>query len=138
MDAADSYAMASKDRAVLIIENDMAVAEVMKIVIGDEGFRTLVAASAAEGLRIAQSARVAVIFCDYGMPDMCGVDVIKVLRANEATKDISMVLMSGHEVLWRQGRADAFLAKPFTPDAVTTLLRALVPVTATSSVEAAG
>ena len=73
------------------------------------------------------------VLLDAHMPDVHGTQVCRAMRRAPFLKDVILVGMSGdpdmEDALMRAG-ADAFLRKPFTPEAVIETLRALEVVEA--------
>lgn len=60
-----------------------------------EGWRVLTAVSPSEGLRLAVAEHPDVILLDMTFPDTDGVRVLGQLRAQEATRDIPVLFVSG-------------------------------------------
>jgi CheY-like chemotaxis protein len=97
------------------------------LVIDDEPvIRALVAASlagecevhaAADGndaLAALSSTRPDLILLDVGLPGMSGAEVLRQLRASDATSSIPVLLLTGVEPP-EESRPDGVLLKPFTP-----------------------
>lgn len=80
---------------VLIIDDDanirLATQASIEIV---AGWRTLLAASGAEGLAIAQAEKPDVILLDVMMPEMDGMTTLQHLRSNPATRSIPVILFT--------------------------------------------
>ena len=55
---------------------------------------------------------------DFMMPQLNGGELIARLRANPATKDVPVILVSSSPGSERRTKADAFFRKPFDPDAL--------------------
>jgi CheY-like chemotaxis protein len=78
----------------------------------------VIAGTGAEGLRLAQQTRPALILLDRQLPDMRGEDVLMRLKADGETADAAVVMLSGdteksHVATALAAGAAAFLAKPF-------------------------
>lgn len=104
------------NRRVLVIEDDLAIADVIMEALELEGF-TVEHAVDGEALRLAdQAPRPAVVLLDLMMPGMDGFEVARRLRANPTTRAIPIVAMSAGQQV-REGAArmgaNGYLAKPF-------------------------
>jgi CheY-like chemotaxis protein len=78
----------------------------------------VIAGTGAEGLRLAQQTRPALILLDRQLPDMLGDDVLMRLKADDATADAAAIMLSGdteksHVAAALAAGAAAFLSKPF-------------------------
>jgi CheY-like chemotaxis protein len=76
------------------------------------------AGTGAEGLRLAQQTRPALILLDRQLPDMLGDDVLMRLKAEDETADAAVVMLSGDTekstvAAALAAGAAAFLGKPF-------------------------
>ena len=78
----------------------------------------VIATTGAEGLRLAQQNRPALILLDRQLPDMPGDDVLMRLKADDETADAAVVMLSGdteksHVAAALAEGAAVFLGKPF-------------------------
>jgi DNA-binding response OmpR family regulator len=69
---------------------------------------------------------------DVSMPEMSGLEVCRVLRADPATSAISIMILSAavHPVAVQDGLsagADAYVQKPFSPKKLSAQIRAMLP-----------
>ena len=74
------------------------------------------AATGAEGLELASSARPNLAIVDLGLPDIDGYELTRQLRARPEGGDLRIVILTGHipdEQAARDAGADAILGKPF-------------------------
>jgi CheY-like chemotaxis protein/anti-sigma regulatory factor (Ser/Thr protein kinase) len=79
---------------VLVIDDDSAVRELMGRYLSREGFRVAVAAGGEEGLRLARELRPDAITLDVMMPGLDGWAVLGALKADAATADIPVVMLT--------------------------------------------
>lgn len=112
---------------VLVAEDDFNVRLTLEIVLEDEGFEILLAADGEEALRQARDSHPDVILLDQIMPKLDGKQVLHALRADEATRDIPVLVLSGME---RGVPADwpgaQFVGKPFSPEDLVRRIRAVL------------
>ncbi len=79
---------------VLVIDDDPAVRDVLARFLAREGFRTLAAASGAEGLKMARERHPSAITLDVMMPEMDGWAVLLALKADQHTADIPVIMLT--------------------------------------------
>jgi CheY-like chemotaxis protein len=118
---------ASADRgdAVLVIDDDPIVHDLMERLLTKEGFRVIPACSGQDGLRLAETLRPAVVILDVMMPGMDGWLVLSALKANPALADIPVVLVTmtdDRNMGYALGAAD-YLTKPVDPARLAAVLR---------------
>ncbi len=100
---------------VLVIEDDKYISNFLAVSLKKEGYRVLVAQSAAEGLFLFSSNHPDIILLDLGLPDKDGLDVIKEIRGFSQTP-ILVVSARGQErekVEALDMGADDYIMKPF-------------------------
>lgn len=109
---------------VLIAEDDPSVRMTLEFVLEDEGFYVLMAEDGIEALRIAGEELPDVILLDQIMPKMDGRRVFSALRAEDSTKRIPVLILTG---MSRGAEGDwpgaHFVGKPFSPDELVRMIR---------------
>jgi len=81
-------------RTVLVIDDDSMVHELMSRFLTKEGFNVVQAESGEEGFRLAQTLRPCVITLDVMMPERDGWSILTRLKADPATSDIPVVMLT--------------------------------------------
>lgn len=107
---------------VLFVEDDDLVREHLSEVLPQHEFRSLIAESGNEAMRILREERVDVLFTDVVMPDLDGIELVK--QAQLLRPNIKFVLMSGY--LSRAAEAEALgrlLLKPVRPHQIEAAIR---------------
>ena len=112
---------------VLVAEDDRSVRMTIEFVLEDEGFEVHMAEDGEEALRKAKELLPDVILLDQIMPKMDGKEVFAALRADEATRSIPVVVLTGMS----RGSANDwpgahFVGKPFAPEELVDRIRELV------------
>ena len=110
-------------KTILICEDDDNLRQLIRVVLGP-GYHIVEAGDGDEALVLAGEHRPDLIILDLMMPRMSGLDVLQQLRANAATDGMHILVMSAWPDAVEAARAagaDAFLQKPFEPDALTAL-----------------
>ena len=66
---------------VLVVEDEFAIADLLEMVLTDEGYRVLLAANGRQGLeRLAEGPRPDLVISDYMMPVLDGAGLIQAMR----------------------------------------------------------
>lgn len=103
--------------AILVIEDDAGIRETLSDFLRSEGFRVDLARDGAEGLERIAARRPDVVLVDLLMPGMNGRQFLARLRAEEATRSLPVVLMTGSRPAGETvAAADVVLQKPFELD----------------------
>ena len=102
---------------ILIVEDEFAIAELLEMVLEDEGYSVLRASNGRQGLeRLAEDPSPDLVISDYMMPILDGVAMLLKMRENEALRDIPYIIMSSMPEENVRQRIDGYLAfvrKPF-------------------------
>ncbi|MFH1618337.1 MAG: response regulator [bacterium] len=107
-----------KKRRILIIEDDKNIAESLNSILTAKGYETILAADGSAGIEDAKKLRPALILLDLMLPRMSGFDVCQVLKSNEETAGIPIMVttalgkMEDVEKAFACGASD-YIIKPF-------------------------
>jgi two-component system, cell cycle sensor histidine kinase and response regulator CckA len=113
---------------ILVVDDAGVVRRLTFRVLSEAGYRVFEAASAVEALEVIAMlrGRVDVVLVDVVMPEVNGVDLVRMIREEWSWPSILFMSAYPAEILAREGLKDLrvqFLAKPFTRDE---LLRAVL------------
>jgi DNA-binding response OmpR family regulator len=116
---------------VLIIDDDDAVRELTVELVSLAGYTTLAAENGRVGLRLASETRPDVVLLDVDMPGVNGLEVCRRLRADPATAEIPIILITAlgdqeSRIAGLQAGADDFMAKPYDDLELRTRLKTLL------------
>lgn len=100
---------------VLVIDDDEAIRSILRDALDNEGYRVKTAASAAEGLQVAESDPPTLIFLDMRMPDD-GPRFKKELRQRANGAPIIGMSASSGARDWASDMGIPFVPKPFDLD----------------------
>jgi len=109
----------NRRQTLLIVEDDLIFADVLKDYAIEKGFDPLLAHSGDVGLEMAQKELPGAIILDIMLPVMDGWTILKKLKSNPQTKDIPVHMMSAGEFKSEkalQEGAIGFLKKPIEKD----------------------
>lgn len=109
---------------VLIVDDEIDVADLASILLGDHGFETLVAHSAPEALQLlGENSDIKAVFTDVMMPGMSGLELAKVVE--ESYPGVKVILTSGFTSLALSTSHPSyrlFVAKPYRIERIVELL----------------
>ena len=105
----------SEGKLVLIVDDDAALSEMLQIVLRQEGFETVRAASGDAALTEFHRHRPDLVLLDLMLPGMGGVDVCKQLRQQSGVPIVMLTAKSdtADVVAGLEAGADDYVAKPF-------------------------
>lgn len=131
-DSVTSAAASAEGALVLLVEDDVCVADVVAHMLTRQGCRVVRADDGAKAAQqFAQHEReVAIVILDCGLPDVDGVSLCRVFR--KLAPNLPIILTSGWDSAPAQAMAGVgptvFLQKPFFPAEVVKLVRSLLTV----------
>jgi two-component system OmpR family response regulator len=116
-------------KRVLIVEDDVHIAELLRLHLRDEGYQVEYAADGTEGLRLVQEGGWDALVLDLMLPGIDGLDLCKRTRA--MTRYTPIIIISArasemHRILGLELGADDYLAKPFSMLELVARVRALL------------
>ena len=118
--ADDRESIAQGDRVVLIIEDDVTFAGILREMARDKGFKSVIATRGEAGLSLAHRYHPDAITLDIALPDMEGWSVLDRLKHDKATRHIPVHIISGDDETARGLKLGAFaqVQKPVTKEAL--------------------
>ena len=117
---------------VLVIDDDPLMQRLFSNILQHLGCQVLVASTGEQGIELALQHLPQLIILDYVMPDMDGLDTLKVLKGREETSRIPVLIATGfldaaaNDQFLIAGAA-ACLSKPFEAGALMRLVEKLLP-----------
>jgi len=102
---------------LLIIDDELHVQKLLRLVLNKEGYRTLAARSGAQALAMIDKNPPDLILLDVMMPGMDGYEVARRLKANKMTANIPIIMLTALDdhsarVQGLEAGAEEFLSKP--------------------------
>ncbi|WP_086350700.1 response regulator [Candidatus Enterococcus clewellii] len=100
---------------ILVIEDDGIIAEFIQVVLERERYTVFQADSAMNGITLFQSQEIDLILLDLGLPDMDGMELLKILRKQYQTPIIVISARDNEigKVEALDNGADDYVTKPF-------------------------
>ncbi|MEO5817916.1 MAG: two-component regulator propeller domain-containing protein [Gemmatimonadaceae bacterium] len=122
-------ALDSEAPSVLVVDDESDARLLLGHLLDDAGCKVLYAAGGVEALRMARALRPAMVFLDLAMPSISGLDLFRLLRADDVLKDTPIVIVSvnGNDSRSSLEGAAAILDKPITREQVNDLVKLWLP-----------
>jgi two-component system KDP operon response regulator KdpE len=113
---------------ILVVEDDPSIQSVLRMLFEANGFRVVIADSAARGEHAAKLHRPDVVVIDLGLPDRDGVNVVVAIRTWSAVPIIVLSARTAEmqRVAAFESGADDFVIKPFSAVELLARVRALL------------
>ena len=115
-------------KTVLVVEDELKIARVVRDYLTDAGYDVVVASSGEAALASARGSRPDLVVLDLGLPGVDGLDVARELRATSHVP-IVMLTARGEEtdrIVGLELGADDYVCKPFSPREVVARVKALL------------
>jgi len=113
-------------KMILCIEDDQEMIDLIRLILRRSGFEIRGANSGKEGLEIIRKDHPDLVLLDLMMPEMDGWEVYQQMKADEATKNIPVIVVTAKaqsidKVLGLHiAKVDDYIAKPFSPQELST------------------
>lgn len=113
---------------VLVVEDDPHVRAALLRALRDYGYATSVAADGLAGLHSAVTGRPDLVLLDLGLPDLDGIEVLRMIRAVSAVPVVVATARDDEAAIVRalDGGADDYLVKPFGAAQLDARVRAVL------------
>ncbi len=113
-------------KKILLVDDDIALAKTLDTVLQNNGYQTLLAHTAEDGLRIALSEHPDLVVLDVMIPVMGGWEVCRRLREHSEVPIIFLTALDNSENIVRglEMGADDYVVKPFDPPVILARIRA--------------
>ncbi len=113
---------------VLLIEDEEAIADLVRMYFEQEGFRLVHAASGERGIDAVRDRTPRVVLLDIGLPGMDGIEVCRRIRA---TSDVPVIMLTARDsevdkIVGLEIGADDYVTKPFSPRELVARVRAVL------------
>lgn len=128
MSASDSASDSTPAALILIVEDNEKNMKLVRDVLQFNGFRTVEAVTAEQGLALAAEQQPDLILLDIQLPHMDGLTALRHLRDDPATRDIKVVALTAFAMKDDRERLvnagfDGYLSKPISVRELPSQLR---------------
>jgi two-component system, OmpR family, phosphate regulon response regulator PhoB len=116
---------------VLVVEDEAALATMLRYNLEKQGYRVEEATDGQEALTRIAEAQPDLVLLDWMLPQMSGLEVCRQIRRRSATRDLPVIMVTARTddqdaVRGLNTGADDYIAKPFSMDALLARIRALL------------
>jgi len=113
---------------VLLIEDEEAIADLVRMYFEQDGFRLVHAGDGITGLNAVRDRSPRVVLLDLGLPGMDGIEVCRRIRA---TSDVPVIMLTARDtevdkIVGLEIGADDYVTKPFSPRELVARVRAVL------------
>jgi DNA-binding response OmpR family regulator len=111
---------------ILIVDDERAIADILKLHFEEEGYVTLAAQSVDKALKILEQGPVDLVMLDIRMPGKDGFDFLRAVSTNHGRPRMPVIVMTGRgelESLMEGIAVDGFVSKPFEMSLVLETIR---------------
>ena len=132
---------------ILVVETEPAIQELIAANLNRAGYQVTCAGDAESALVLMDEALPDLLLLDWVLPGQSGLSLIRRLRAQACTRDLSIIMVTARsgeqdKIMALESGADDYITKPFSPREmiarVQALLRRRMPHAAPDSVQMAG
>ena len=116
---------------VLLIEDEPNIAEAIRFILSRDGWEVTVEENGAQALPRVADVKPDLVILDLMLPGMSGLEILSSLRADPATEDLRVMMLTAkgqgrdREAAERAG-VSAFMSKPFSNAEMRAQVRALM------------
>ena len=119
-------------KTILYVEDNELNRKIVRDLLRRTSYRLIEAPDGEAGMMVAREQRPDLILMDLQLPKVSGIEATRALRAEPATATtpiiaITSFALSGDEQRAKDAGASAYLAKPFSPFDLLTMIRKLLP-----------
>lgn len=119
---------------VLVIDDTRKVLDIIAHFLNTEGYITKTTTDPEEGITIAKAGGINVILLDIMMPKMDGYSVAKILKDDEKTRFIPIIMLTAKSIIMNTPKEFfyglyGFISKPFTKDQLVRTIKGVMQVT---------
>jgi len=116
---------------ILVVDDEIDLARLVVEILQDEGYQAEAVHTGNEGLTKARQILPDLIILDWKLPDMEGIDVCRVLKQEEATEFIPVVMLTSQssekdKIKGLETGADDYMTKPFGSGELVARVKAIL------------
>ncbi len=115
---------------ILVVDDEEDIQELVRYNLAAEGYGVQCAGSGEEAIRRIRSEPVDLVVLDLMLPKMNGVEVARILRSDDKTSRISIVMLTAKseepDVISGLQLADDYVTKPFSPRILMARIQAVL------------
>lgn len=118
-------------RTILVVDDEPEIVQIVRDYLERNGFRVLIAYDGRNAIRLARQERPDLLILDLMMPEVDGLDVVRMLRTDSMTNSLPIILLTARveetdRLIGLELGADDYITKPFSPREVVARVRAVL------------
>lgn len=112
-------------KTILVVEDEVAIAQVVRLLLEEEGYAVTLAANGHDGWAQLAAQRPDLVISDLMMPGLTGSELYDRIQSDPALAGVPVLIMSaaGDPDLGKRGNYAGFLPKPFDLQTLLRLVR---------------
>lgn len=119
------------DNYILVVDDEIHICELLQFNLEKEGFIVKTVQSGKEALNKIKNQKPSLVVLDLMMPELDGLSVVKLLKREESTSEIPIILLTAKseevdKVLGLEMGADDYVTKPFSIRELVARVKALL------------
>jgi len=116
------------NRKILVVDDDKKIVDLVRLYLERDGHRVLVAYDGLEALELARHSHPDLIVLDLLLPQVDGLDVCRILRAESQVPIVMLTARTTEEdkLIGLELGADDYVTKPFSPRELAARVRAVL------------
>ncbi|MCH6575801.1 MAG: response regulator [Bacteroidetes bacterium] len=119
---------AAKPPTVLVVDDSPTVQKIVSVTLSRHGYNVEVTSNAMQALAKLNDFIPDIIFLDINLPHMDGYQLCKIIKGNDLTKEVPVVMLSGKDGFFDKMRgkmvgATDFITKPFEPSTLVSAIK---------------
>ena len=127
---ADNHMTTHAPKKILIVEDEADIAQLVKLYLEKDGFRTTIASTGIEALTLIKTNRPDMVVLDLMLPEIDGLEVCKKIRSAPDTALLPILMLTAKAeesdtIIGLELGADDYVTKPFSPKVLVTRVKAL-------------
>ncbi|MBK9114922.1 MAG: phosphate regulon transcriptional regulator PhoB [Betaproteobacteria bacterium] len=117
--------------SVLVVEDEPAILELLKVNLVDAGFEVIAAESAESARELIDAALPDLLLLDWMLPGQSGLALAKQLRSDPRTRDLPVIMVTARadeadKVAGLEAWVDDYVTKPFSPRELKARIKAVL------------
>lgn len=118
-------------KKILVVDDEPDILKVVVFRLRKAGYEVVTAVDGRTAMELLRAGKPDLIVLDYRLPDTNGLEISKILRADEATKTMPIILLSASsggditEAL-KNAHVNEYVKKPFDPEELLAAIKRLL------------
>lgn len=118
-------------RTIAVIDDEPGIVQIARDYLERSGFRVVAAGDGSSALRVIRAEQPSLVVLDLMLPEIDGLDVLRALRADPATRALPVILLTARveetdRLIGLELGADDYITKPFSPRELVARVRAVL------------